>query len=271
MILTTRAFHALLGLVLGLVPAHPPQAIRCVESSAGTGSSAAVLVDDAPLVHTAQLLPVDDAGAIVAPADGRAQFDQLMAKLRSTLRASASDLDRLVKLNVYATSDDLAELARRELAGRFTGEHRPAVGFVVTRLPDPAALLALDAVAVSDAVPPPGVVPRTRAAAVLPPGARLYISGQAEPGELPDATRKTLASLSATLRHYGLDDRHAVALKCFVYPMESVAEVQQEIARHFGEAGAPPVSFVAWRSGQTLKRSSFSHRPASRRRHSSAA
>ena len=59
------------------------QNIRRVEPiSPGSVGSAAVLVDDVPLVHTAQLLPVDDAGRIVGAGDIRAQLEQVLARLR---------------------------------------------------------------------------------------------------------------------------------------------------------------------------------------------
>jgi enamine deaminase RidA (YjgF/YER057c/UK114 family) len=54
--------------------------------------------------------------------------------------------------------------------------------------------------------------------------------------------------LTATLKHCGRTDRDIVQLKCFLQPMESVAEVQDEISRYFGREKTPPVSFVQWRS-----------------------
>src|SRR5262249_33740655 len=63
---------------------------------------------------------------------------------------------------------------------------------------------------------------------------------------LREATRKTLESLTATLKHCGRSDGDIVQVKCFLKPMQSVAEVREEIARYYGNRIAP-VSYVEWK------------------------
>jgi enamine deaminase RidA (YjgF/YER057c/UK114 family) len=222
-----------------------------VGSDSATGSSAAVLADDVPLVHTAQLVPLDDAGRIAAPGDAQAQLERLLAQLEAILHEAGSDADHLVKLNLYVRSEEIGDVVWTTLAKKFDGESRPAASIVVTALPNPQALVALDAVAAASKSPDSvGLLP---SAAVLPRGARLYVSGQAEPGTLVEATRKTLASLSATLKHCGRGDGDIVQLKCFLQPMSSANTVRDEIARHFGAARTPPVVFVEWQSGAPIE------------------
>jgi enamine deaminase RidA (YjgF/YER057c/UK114 family) len=113
----------------------------------------------------------------------------------------------------------------------------------VTPLPHPDALAALDAVATSDAKD----AKRTRTAAVLPPGSRIYISGQAEKGkDLAEATRKTLASLDATLKFLGRTRGDVVQAKAFLTPMKGVEAARKELASFFGDR-VPPLAFVEWK------------------------
>ena len=222
--------------------------VRHVGSDPATGASAAVLVGDLPLVHTAQLLPVDKSGKVVAAGDAAAQLDRLLDELDSILQAAGSDLSQVAKLNLYLAREEAAAVIGPRHAARFPSEARPAVSLVVTALPLPDALVALDAVAAAPVHAAITDVKRTPQCAILPAGSRLYVSGPAEPGALREAARKTLESLTASLAHCGRTDRDVVQLKCFLTPMSSVAEVQEEIARHFGEESTPSVSFVEWRS-----------------------
>jgi enamine deaminase RidA (YjgF/YER057c/UK114 family) len=219
---------------------------RIEEHSPGSVGSAAVLVDDVPLIHTAQLLPVDEAGRIVGAGVFRVQLDQALARLRECLVDNDSHWSRVLQLNCYVARQDDAEALLAGVSESFA-KLQPAVSVVVSPLPHPDAMLALDAVAVSGAEQVPAVR-FDPGAATLPAGSRIYISGQAEPGTLREATQKTLASLSATLRHLGRSDADVVQVKCFLTPMSSVGEVREEIKKHFGPKFAPAVSFVEWKS-----------------------
>ena len=236
----------------GSEPATPAIRRFAVDGEA-IAASAAVFVEDVPLVHTAQLLPIDDAGKVAAPGDAAAQVEVILTRLQSVLRQAGSDLDRIAKLNWYVARDEIAEIVRRSLADRLAAERRPAVSMVVTELPLKDALVAVDAVAAAAVDSAGDGVRRMGSAAIMPPGSRIYVSGQADSGTLREATRKTLESLAATLKHCGRGNQDIVQLKCFLQTMASVAEVREEIAKYYGGDQTPAVSFVEWRSNLPIE------------------
>lgn len=218
--------------------------VHYVESDLATGSSAAVIVPQRRLLFTAQWLPANDQGEIAS--DAAVQAEAALGKVLDDLQAQSGAPATLVKLNVYMTEDAHAEVVSRVLSARFTSEARPAVSFVTTALPHPRVLVAMDGV---------GVAGRKAEDADenARGGAWLYISGQAEPGELLEATRKTLASLGATLEQHGLSARNAVELKCFLQPMSRAQEVRQVIDDYFAGRPPLPVSFVEWKSNLPIE------------------
>lgn len=219
-------------------------AVRCIDPDPKTGASLAVVVDPAPLAHTTQLLPLDASGAVIGKGDAAAQAGAILDALGAVLKDAGSDLRRVVKLNVYLGQPDAMPAVRAALARRFRGGTKPACCFVAGALPHPDARVAMDAVAVCDDGGEGGVR-RLRSAAVLPAGGAVYVSGQAEKGDLKEATLKTLESLRATLEHLGLDRSHVVSIKSFLQPMSRVAEARQVIREFFGNA-PPPMVFVEW-------------------------
>lgn len=227
------------------------------------GEAAAVLVSGAPLVHTAQLLPSDARGQLVGAGDLPAQIRQVLTNLELVLATSQASLTDLVKLNFYVTDDNVAAAVRAELARRWP-EEAPATCFVVTRLPLPGAEVALDAVACSRESWPPATSPRRRAAGVAttspgehavicPPAGRVYVAGQAEKGNLREATRRTLGSLEATLRFLQLEWSDVGQLKSFVTPLAEVAEAEAEVRAFFGERPIPPLVWVEWESSLPIE------------------
>jgi enamine deaminase RidA (YjgF/YER057c/UK114 family) len=212
-----------------------PQAdpVRYVDS--GEGTSAAVVVDQASLVHTAQVLPTD--GAEPEP-----QIESVLENLAGVLRKAGSGLDRLVKINVYAAREEIVPAVRRAFARKFTGSARPAVTFAVGKLRRPEALVAMDAVAVTEKKDPV----RTREYAVLPPGPCVYLSGEPEKGPIQEAAKKSLETLRATWTWLGLKDEDILHVKVFLHPTSSIGEVEKTIASFFGESNVPPLVFVEW-------------------------
>lgn len=220
---------------------------RCHEPSGGIARC--VVVSGAPLAHTAQ---------IMAPNERRLtdQIKATLANVDAALKSSASSLAQVVKLNVYVTEDGASAEVEAALAAVFNGEHKPAVSFVTTQLPRPGALVAMDAVGIADrenassspAADFGGFM--GRAGVILPVGARVHISGQAEKGDgtLADATRQTLASLGRTLKFLGLSKADVVQVKSFLTPMATCSEAGTEIARFFQAARTPPCVFVEWQS-----------------------
>jgi enamine deaminase RidA (YjgF/YER057c/UK114 family) len=210
--------------VRGFADDRPGPVPRSIEPDAATGSSAAVVVGDWPLVHTGQLLPLDGQGGVVA-GGAAAQVPALFDRLALVLGDARSGLDRVVKLNVYVAREQVVGDVQRAMAARFRGPNKPAVSFVVTKLPRDGTLVAADAVATTteDAVRAVKVLFPAAAtgragplSTVVPPGTRIYIAGQAERSEsLADATRKTLESLRATLRFLGRGDADIVQPRRF--------------------------------------------------------
>lgn len=236
-------------------------AARSIDPNPRTGSSAAVVVGNVALVHTTQLLPVNDDGTI-AGTEAATQFEHVLDRLDETLLATGSGLAQVVKLNVYVTRQDAVPVIERTMARRLAGARLPAVSFVVTKLPRTDALVAADAVAESGVFSRKSVSITERdrrvgatssALTVMPPGTRIYVSGQAERSEdLAEATRETLQSLRKTLEFLGRSDRDIVQLKAFVMPIANAAVVQREIDVFFGQHPVPPVVLVEWQSSPTV-------------------
>ena len=233
-----------------------------------SGTAQAVVFESGTLGYTTQFLPLSYSGELIG-ADVETQTDVVFHKLVEAFRtANRSDLDHIVKLNVYVANSDVAQFVRRSLAQRFTGAIRPAVSFVQTRLPHPDALVAIDAVYLSEEQ---GPSPFARLGSIgqrsdfsMPVGQvsvlantpRIYVSGQAEKGDdLGDATTKTLNSLQSTLNHFGVTKKHVVQIKCFLTPMSEVQKAKAAIAAFFatdpvpnGFESIPPWVFVEWQS-----------------------
>lgn len=226
--------------------------LQTFEPAAATGMSAAVQVPDRPLAHTGQLLPLNDNGQVTGESV-QEQTAAVLQRLQTTLQRAGSHLELTVKLNLYVTDAAAQAAVHSVLAQRFSGAHKPAVSLVVTALPVPGALVAVDAVAaISAAKAPATSVQHMPGCAVLPAGSRIYVSGQAENhAALADATRETLNSLRATLRWLERTDGDIVQLKVFLMPMADSRIVQQEIARCFADSTVPPVVLVEWKSSAT--------------------
>jgi enamine deaminase RidA (YjgF/YER057c/UK114 family) len=181
----------------GAAAAEPP--IRCIRPSATAGSSLAVIVGRTPLAHTAQILPLDRDGQIVG------LNEQVFKNLSAALAAAKGGLDQVIKLNVYSANDRVAAQVREALPTVFRGTVKPAVSFVAGQLAHPEALVAMDAVAAVARLQSRDLVAPREAlshVALLPPGGKVYVSGQAEKGnDLRLATRATLESLQRMSHH----------------------------------------------------------------------
>jgi enamine deaminase RidA (YjgF/YER057c/UK114 family) len=239
----------------GAADLKPAQAeIRCVEPDAQTGTSTAVVVGDAPLAHTAQLLPLNRFGALVGKGEITKQAEQVLTNLAEVLTAMKSGLEATVKLNVYLAQAEAMPAVQQVIAHQFRGPIKPAASFVVGGLPNPEVLVAMDAVAVSKVssiFPGSSGLPSAyeqkgiEHCRLLFPGARFYVSGMADTNNLPEATRKTLEKLLAVVEHLGSKKKDIIQLKAFLQPMSEVATVRQQIVSFF-EGSAPPVVFVEW-------------------------
>lgn len=242
-----------LGVVCGIASLEAEDMQRIVGAQ---GEVAAVRLTAASLVHTAQLVPQDlEDGEM--PQQGAQVLSQL-AELLAEFNAVRSDV---VKLNVYVR-DAEAVAAFNDLLREWFGEQAPSVAYVVSPLPDSPAAIGLDAVIALPAASSASVAyhrlqtlpggGQLAAASVLPSGDAVYVSGQAEPGDLRQATRGTVASLLNTLENLGLKKQDVVQLKCFIMPMSDVATANEEIAAAFKGHTIPPVVYVEWASSATI-------------------
>ena len=104
----------------------------------------------ARLVFTAGACPLDETGATVAPGDVTAQAEQVMANLRTALRAAGADLDDVVKSTVYVATRRREDLvAAWDVVRRHFGDHdAPSTLLGVTVLGYPDQLVEVEAVAV---------------------------------------------------------------------------------------------------------------------------
>jgi enamine deaminase RidA (YjgF/YER057c/UK114 family) len=253
------AFGALSMIFTGaLAPAE--EAMRSIDPREEEGFSTAVVVPDVPLIHTAQILPIDDQGRLLAKGSVVDQVAVVLAHIKIAVAAAT-----IVKLNVVAANDGVVAEVRLALAAKYKGlKTKPAASFVVGKLRHPDILVAIDAVAVRG---PPGKRAVSRwiselggqedfaHTATLDAGPKVYISGQAEKGnDVTEMTRKTMESLAATLKHLGLGLEDVVQVKSFIGPITAVAEAEREIATFFKDQSfVPPLVFVEWTTAPSIE------------------
>ena len=260
-------FWVLLAIVLGSKAlGQTDRVIQTIQPDDATGMSLAVVVGNTALAHTTQLLPVDQEGRIVGGSDAGRQIDRVLGNLGTALAEVGSTLEQLVKINVYVARNEIVPKVKRRFSQAFPQSVRPAVAFVVTPLPHPDALVAMDAVAAVPNGQNLQAVSRRRSlrlfsksgmahVSVLPRGGVVYVAGQSARGPLAQATRQTMQSLLATLEHLGLNRDHVVELKAFMRPMTDTAVVAKEIARDYESQDklVPPISYVEWISGNSIE------------------
>lgn len=243
------------GLAVGgtLAAAAPAAEIVRYPEASAPGLARAVKVVDAPLAHTTTMFGWDAQRRIAG--DARAQAAQALRHLDAALAAVGAGADTVVKLNVYLRDEADAAAADAAIAEKH-GRHPVAVSWVTSDLPDAAARVGIDAVAMAR-----GSHPRVHVAsiqglasppagahvAVLPAGRRIYVSGQAErDGGLGPSTRKTMVSLGQTLDWLKVRRSDVVQVKAFIKPMGEVAAAASEIAAFFAGGPVPPCVFVEW-------------------------
>jgi enamine deaminase RidA (YjgF/YER057c/UK114 family) len=250
--------NRILALVLLCIAATNAAAVQSIGKDPVSGLAQAVVVENAPLIHTAQFMALDKKGELIGRADAAKQATRILENISEALKSAAPSA-RIVKLNVYITSDSVLPEIEKALRKPFGRNNKPAVSFVTTALPRPDVLVAIDAVAVD--LNPAGENLRTRRLfspflagnmqeahmAVLPPGGAVYISGQAKTNStLATSARTTLQSLQTTLEFLRLTKADVVQVKCYLQPMTDIESVKTEIINFFSPDVTPPCVFVQW-------------------------
>jgi enamine deaminase RidA (YjgF/YER057c/UK114 family) len=246
------------------VPFATAQDIISLNPDLQSGSARAVVVKDVPLVHTAQILPLDADGHVASPHDVAGQTRRVIALFKRVLESSDSGLDRLVRINVYATHRDHLPVVRDVLSKTLAGSPTPpAVTWSVTPLPKSGAVVAMDGVAVARHAAGE-TVRRSRIEgvpemcgpthlSVLPAGTAVYISGMAGKGGMAAATRSAMDQLDGVLKGLGLSRDHIVHVKTFLKPMSDVEAATREIVSFFGDHAPPPITHFGWTTGDSIE------------------
>ena len=229
--------------------------VRYLPLDAPAGMSQAVVVEGLPLVYTRQLLPLDGDGNLVGDGSVEKQVEQVLNNLAAVLDASGSSLAQLVRLNVCADSPETVDRVREQLSRRTDAAVRPAISTVVSPLPNPRALVAVDAVAVGSRSGDSVVCRRLDTvagdtdcadAAAMPSGGVAYLSGQPDKSPLSDAVGKSLGALLVIADQLDLERSRIVQLKVFVQPATAADEVRRELKQRFRGRLTPPMVFVEW-------------------------
>ncbi|MCX7423677.1 MAG: DUF2920 family protein [Planctomycetia bacterium] len=246
---------SLIAFIILVFPSIVSAQLKRIGSEFSPGSVAAVVVlGDCPLLHTTQLLPLAKNNGLIGKSDAAVQSAAVVQQLKEVLKSQNVGLDKVVKLNLAAKNLASLESLNQAVSAAF-GEQAPAVSVVISDLSHADALVAMDAVvALSSgshfrvAFNKVSELPQVdQHIGILPPGQRVYISGQAEPGELLEATRKTMASLGKTLESLNLTKASIVQVKAFVNPMSRASEVHQEISAFFDKLPVPPIVCIDWK------------------------
>ncbi len=243
--------------------------LQYLPMQAPAGIAQAVIVQGHPLVHTRQLLPFDDAGNIVGADSADIQIEQVLANLQLVLAKSGSDLNKLVRLNVYANAPETADRVRELIRERLDASVRPAFTAVQTPLADANALVAIDAVAVADQQGETVTLQRCESiagmpeyadAAIMPPGGIVYLSGQADKSPRLEATANSLNKLLDVVDQLKLDPSQIVQLKVFLDSATAADDVRREIGRLLPGPLTPPVVFVEWIASAPVEIEMIVHR-----------
>jgi len=208
-----------------------------------SGRVAFVRVEDAPLYFSRQVF------AREVSLDARAQTEQAIDRFGEDLAKVGANLESVLRLNAYVADAADTPLVEAALAARFAG-HAPAVTWASTPLTVPGARVAFDGVAVVSRAPA-GIEWIEGAGAVLPAGAKVFVSGQLERGDDAAASvRRTMEGLHRTNNHLGLAKRDVVQVKVFLQPFTEHQAAVREIAASFGDGASPPVIMVEWVSAE---------------------
>jgi enamine deaminase RidA (YjgF/YER057c/UK114 family)/dienelactone hydrolase len=246
-----------------LAAEKPKAALRFHRPDANAHFSDGVAAPAAPLLWTSQFaatLPMDPGGD-VEPA-----VAAVVASLTATLQRAGCSLADLVRLQV-AVDDDAQTPAVLAALERHLPDAHPAVS-IVTAAPGADAGLLIDAVAVaapSRATDQVHIVPGPEGtAAVIPTGAKVFLSGLAASGEPRAAVAGTIGQLAASLDGLGLGWGHVGQIRVFHQASLARSEVIDLVRQAVGVEPCPPVVAAVWTGGLPVEIEVVAHDPTSR-------
>jgi enamine deaminase RidA (YjgF/YER057c/UK114 family) len=212
-----------------------------------SGTAWFVRAPDARLIFTGQVT------ASNVTLDTAGQAEDALNTLRDQLPEAGTDLNHLLRLNVYVANPELTPAIEQVIAKRFAGAP-PAVTFAYTPLAKPNARVAFDAIAIHQAAFPETLrnVQFTRdGVAVMPAGGKVFVAGQSNQGPgLGNSVKAIMPNLFKALEHLGLGKESIVQVKAFIKPFSEHATALAEIKASFGNLPMPPVVLVEWTTTQ---------------------
>jgi enamine deaminase RidA (YjgF/YER057c/UK114 family) len=233
---TLSAWFGIAGLWLAVA------ALAAGAESKRAGETAHVRVPDGPLYFSGQVMARD------LTRDAATQASEAVDRLLASVVEAGGSEASVARVNLYVSEAADVGAVERAVEARF-GEARPTMTVVVTSLPEPGARVALDAVA-TVAVD----AERVRAiadGAVLPAGAKVFLSGLVERGNgMVEGVGRTMDGLGAMLTHLGLGWADVVQVKAFLQPYAERTIAEREIAARFAGGPVPPVVWVEWTQNQ---------------------
>ena len=111
----------------------PIEIVNPPQLAAPRGFNHGILAHGGRLLFLAGQDASDAEGAIVAPGDVAAQFEQVLANLQAVVRAAGGDMRSIVKLNIYVKDRDDYVAHLKELGvvyRRYFGDHYPAMALL---------------------------------------------------------------------------------------------------------------------------------------------
>lgn len=136
--------QALIEIEVEVEPAEPPP---CAERGWPPAWAPARVADG--FVYLSSILPLDDAGAVIAPGDPVAQTRAIYKRAASVLAAFGLGMDRVVKTVDYLVPEALANYKHTSnVRGEFLGPVYPAAtGIIMKRVAHRGAMIQVDFIA----------------------------------------------------------------------------------------------------------------------------
>lgn len=209
-------------------------------SRATPGQSEFVQVPDATLYFSPHLRPKPRVSDDVA-----GQLNAVLDDLGIRLRAIDSDERQLVRLTLTLVDEADHAAAAAALARRFP-DHAPAVTWLGSPLAEPEVRIAVEAIAATPRRVSVTTI-TTDGGALLPAGARIFLSGQAERGkDVAESVALTVAALLRSAEELGGSRSSVAQIRVFLRPFSARDEAMAQIAPLFPAGQSPPVIFSEW-------------------------